>query len=155
MATASRECAQLTEFSKTVWGKPGALLKCSGNIKYIDLNGHKAFQALFAGEVDDKILVRDEYHAALEELQKDTYRRGAYVTGQPGIGKSMLCVLLDLNTYTTSFFQAKHVSWPIYSSISSGRNAGLHCSSQMAETSMDFSKTPLLLSTVLPTRMCC
>ncbi|KAF8347713.1 hypothetical protein F5887DRAFT_953802 [Amanita rubescens] len=98
MATASREHAQLTEFSKTVWGKPGALLKSSGDIEYIDLEGHEVFRALFAGELNGgKILVRDEYRAALEELEKDTYRRGAYVTGQPGIGKTYFLAYLLIN----------------------------------------------------------
>ena len=46
-----------------------------------------------------KILVRDEYRTALHELETNrTYRRGAHITGQPGIG-------------TSSFWQKRTVAW--------------------------------------------
>ncbi|KAF8124977.1 hypothetical protein EV363DRAFT_1177202, partial [Boletus edulis] len=40
------------------------------------------------------ILVRDEYRIALQTLQTDVYKRGAYVTGPPGIGKTIFLVYL-------------------------------------------------------------
>ncbi|KAF8345501.1 hypothetical protein F5887DRAFT_965300, partial [Amanita rubescens] len=43
----------------------------------------------------DKILVRQEYRDALRTLKGDaTYLRGAYVTGQPGIGKSLFLIYM-------------------------------------------------------------
>ncbi|KAF8441611.1 hypothetical protein L210DRAFT_3537693 [Boletus edulis BED1] len=41
------------------------------------------------------MLVRDEYRTALQTLETDAlYEEGAYVTGQPGIGKSLFLVYL-------------------------------------------------------------
>jgi hypothetical protein len=83
----------LNSFASAVWGNPQAVLKRDHTIgvDYIDLTAyHDAFEFLLGSAFQHaKILVRDEYRTALHELEtNNTYRRGAYVTGQPGIGKS-------------------------------------------------------------------
>lgn len=85
---------QLCEFAHTVWGNSKAVLQQSGDINFIDLQPYPVFQHLFAGAVShDKILIRQEYHTALQALETKTYYRGAYVTGQPGIGRTVWCIL--------------------------------------------------------------
>ncbi|KAF8431481.1 hypothetical protein L210DRAFT_1058369 [Boletus edulis BED1] len=83
-------------FPRMVWNKPQAISELhSQGFEFIYLKGYlKGFQALFGGAVEEKILVRDEYRIAIQESQKDEYYRGAYVTGQPGIGKSLFLVYL-------------------------------------------------------------
>ena len=81
---------ELDRFSRAVWGNPQAVLRRSGDIEFIDLKDYPAFRQLFGGAVSyDKILVREEYHIALRALETKMYYRGAYVTGQPGIGKAV------------------------------------------------------------------
>ncbi|KAF8132280.1 hypothetical protein EV363DRAFT_1295804 [Boletus edulis] len=79
-----------------VWDKPQAISKAHPQgFEFICLKGYlKGFQALFGAAVEENILVRDEYRIAIQDLQKHEYRRGAYVTGQPGIGKSLFLVYL-------------------------------------------------------------
>ncbi|KAF8554858.1 hypothetical protein OG21DRAFT_1010570 [Imleria badia] len=80
---------------EAVWGNAQAFLKqdLTTGVEYIDLTGHRyAFQVLLGPAVKDqaKILVREEYRTALHELETNhTYRHGAYITGQPGIGKTL------------------------------------------------------------------
>ena len=82
------ECAQLKQFASAVWGDSKAVLRRSGDIEFIDLKDYPVFRHLFAGPLfHDKILVREEYRIALRELETRMYDRGAYVTGQSGIGK--------------------------------------------------------------------
>jgi len=87
-----KEHADLNRFASAVWGNAGAVLKRSGSrdTEFIDLEGYfHTFRPLFIGALKyDKILVRDEYRTALLALETDRYYLGAYVTGQPGIGKS-------------------------------------------------------------------
>ncbi|KAF8124736.1 hypothetical protein EV363DRAFT_1271018 [Boletus edulis] len=40
------------------------------------------------------MLVRKEYFTALQALNTNRYRRGAYITGQPGIGKTLFLIYL-------------------------------------------------------------
>lgn len=81
--------AQFNLFASTVWGNPNAILEHSGDIEFINLKPYPALQSLFIGtRWSDKILVREEYRIALHALETETYYRGAYVTGQPGIGKT-------------------------------------------------------------------
>ena len=82
----------LNSFASAVWGNTQAVLKRdrTTGVHYIDLTAyHDAFEFLLGSAFQHvKILVRDEYRIALHELEtSNTYRRGAYVTGQPGIGK--------------------------------------------------------------------
>ncbi|KAF8124886.1 hypothetical protein EV363DRAFT_1402856 [Boletus edulis] len=88
----------LSRFAHMVWCTPQAISKRHsdpGGFEYIDLGGCLVgFQVLFGGAVEEKLLVRDEYRIAAQELQTDRYHRGAYVTGQPGIGKSLFLVYL-------------------------------------------------------------
>ena len=80
---------ELDQFSRAVWGNPKAVLRRSGDIEFIDLGGYPAFLGLLVGAVwYDKILVREEYRIALQTLETERYSRGAYVTGQPGIGNA-------------------------------------------------------------------
>ena len=83
---------QLSQFSRAVWGNSGAVLRRSGDIEFIDLEGYPALRELFTGGLFKlyyyKILVREEYHTALQALETEMYDTGAYVTGQPGIGKA-------------------------------------------------------------------
>lgn len=85
------KCAELCRFARAVWGSPNAVLRRSGDINFIDLRPYSsAFQRLFAGALShDRILVRQEYLTALQALATETYYRGAYVTGQPGIGRTL------------------------------------------------------------------
>jgi len=74
-----------------VWGNSQAVLKQHpGGFEFIDLGAYfPAFQSFFAGKlIHDKLLVRNEYRMTLEALETNTYKAGAYVTGQPGIGES-------------------------------------------------------------------
>ena len=81
---------ELDKFAQVVWGNPQAVLRRSGDMEFIDLKGYPAFRQLFAGAASyDKILVREEYRIALRALETKMYYRGAYVTGQPGIGKAV------------------------------------------------------------------
>ena len=76
-----------------VWGNPQTVLKHHpGGFQFIDLGQFfDAFHSFFAGMViHDKLLVRDEYVVAKQNLETATYRRGAYVTGQTGIGQSLM-----------------------------------------------------------------
>ena len=84
----------LNQFSSVAWGHPEVFLKKAtspeaGVIEFIDLGEYfTAVRLLFAGVLDQPtMLVRDEYHIALDTLQGAQYRRGAFVIGQPGIGK--------------------------------------------------------------------
>ncbi|KAF8133018.1 hypothetical protein EV363DRAFT_83965 [Boletus edulis] len=87
---------QLYRLASTVWGNPQAVLKHDpSGFEYIDVQEYRhGLQALFGSPTISKILVRDEYRTALQELQTDPYARGAYVTGQPGIGKTLFLVYL-------------------------------------------------------------
>jgi len=81
----------LNRFAREVWDNPGAVLKQHpGGFQFIDLGPYfDAFQSFFAGVVlNDKLLVKDEYRLALQALEEDIYKRGAYVVGQSGIGES-------------------------------------------------------------------
>ena len=81
----------LNQFAGMVWGNSQTVLKHHPDgFQFIDLDGFfDAFHSLFAGIVThDKLLVRDEYLVAKQDLETAMYQRGAYVTGQPGIGKS-------------------------------------------------------------------
>jgi hypothetical protein len=74
-----------------VWGNSQTVLKQHPDgFQFIDLCGFfRAFHSFSAGIVThDKLLVRNEYLVAKQALETATYRRGAYVTGQPGIGTS-------------------------------------------------------------------
>ncbi|KAI9568825.1 hypothetical protein HD554DRAFT_2171964 [Boletus coccyginus] len=85
----------LNQFACKVWGNPGAVLKQHpGGFQFIDLGPYfDAFRSLFAGvALPDKLLVRDEYRIALQALEEDRYKQGAYVVGQPGIGKTLFLV---------------------------------------------------------------
>ena len=89
-----RDRDNLKSFAEAIWGNAQAFLKhdYAMGIEYIDLAGYRdAFNVLLGpairGQV--KILVREEYRTALRELEtNETYHYGAYITGQPGIGKS-------------------------------------------------------------------
>ena len=83
---------QLQEFTNAVWGRSDHVLFTDPdlNAEYINLGRYfRAFQRLFPTAViyHDKILVRQEYRDALQALKGPRYHRGAYVTGQPGIGR--------------------------------------------------------------------
>ena len=82
---------QLNQFTSMVWGNAQAALKPtdSPGVEYIDLAGYlDGLRWLFGRAIEhDKILVRAEYRSAFQELQTTYYSRGAFVTGQPGIGK--------------------------------------------------------------------
>ncbi|KAI9573181.1 hypothetical protein HD554DRAFT_2310957 [Boletus coccyginus] len=100
----------LNQFAGEVWGNPGAILKQHpGGFQFIDLGPYfKAFRSFFAGvSLKDKILVRDEYRTALQALKEDQlYEGGAYVVGQPGIGKTfflvyVLVTMLNSTSLTT------------------------------------------------------
>jgi hypothetical protein len=83
---------KLQEFTQVVWGNSNHVLLTHPdlNVEYINLGMYfKAFQRLFPTAVvfHDKILVRQEYRDALQALKGHKYQRGAYVTGQPGIGR--------------------------------------------------------------------
>ncbi|KAI9568810.1 hypothetical protein HD554DRAFT_2021674 [Boletus coccyginus] len=85
----------LNQFTREIWGNPGAVLKQHpGGFQFIDLGPYfDAFQSLFAGvALHDKLLVRDEYRIALQALEEDTYKRGAYVIGPPGIRMTLFLV---------------------------------------------------------------
>ncbi|KAF8125005.1 hypothetical protein EV363DRAFT_1353394, partial [Boletus edulis] len=77
-------------------GNPQAVLKYDpSGFECIDVEEYQlGLQTLFGSSTISKVLVRDEYRTALQELQTDTYVRGAYVTGQPGIGKTLFLVYL-------------------------------------------------------------
>jgi hypothetical protein len=81
----------LNQFASMVWGHSHTVLKHHpGGFEFIDFGGSlDAFQDLFGNiSVHDKLLVRHEYRVTYQALQTDVYRRGAYVSGQPGIGTS-------------------------------------------------------------------
>ena len=90
----NRDRDSLKSLAEAVWGNAQAFLKQDRaiGVEYIDLTGHRdAFKVLLGSAITEqaKILVREEYRTALHELETNNgYRRGAYVTGQPGIGKS-------------------------------------------------------------------
>ncbi|KAF8346418.1 hypothetical protein F5887DRAFT_1182764 [Amanita rubescens] len=88
---------QLHEFTHAVWGRSNHVLFTDPdlNIEYIKLGRYlEAFQRLFPTAVvySDKIFVRQEYRDALQALKGPRYHRGAYVTGQPGIGKTLFLI---------------------------------------------------------------
>ncbi|KAF8552965.1 hypothetical protein OG21DRAFT_1485803 [Imleria badia] len=91
----NRERDSLKSFAEAVWGNAQAFLKQdhTTGAEYIDMTEHPhAFKVLLGPAVrhQAKILVREEYRIALHELEtNDTYRYGAYITGQPGIGKTL------------------------------------------------------------------
>lgn len=129
--------AVFDQFIRSVWGKPQALLQRlsstdpeSSDVWFIDLGPYfGAFKVLSAGILrHQRILVRDEYHMALKELQTATYQNGAYVVGHPGIGKSYMSsgVIQTLDTYL-SCIQGKPISSSMHLSTSSARNDQLHC----------------------------
>ncbi|KAF8557321.1 hypothetical protein OG21DRAFT_349393 [Imleria badia] len=81
----------LKSFASSVWGNAQEQDHTTG-VEYIDLTSYiDAFELLFGSAVKGaKILVREEYRIALHELEtNDTYCHGAYITGQPGIGKTL------------------------------------------------------------------
>ncbi|KAI9462208.1 hypothetical protein HD554DRAFT_2289333 [Boletus coccyginus] len=87
----------LNEFAQLVWGNSQAVLKRHPRgFEFIDLGGYlPAFRSFFARVVvHDKLLVRNEYRVALQALETNSYEAGVYVTGQPGIGKTLFLVYL-------------------------------------------------------------
>ncbi|KAF8442817.1 hypothetical protein L210DRAFT_3629467 [Boletus edulis BED1] len=103
---------ELSWFADMVRDTPQAISKCHPEgFEFIDLGGCLAgFQALFGGTVEEQILVRDEYRIAAQKLQTDRYDRGAYVTGQPGIGKSLFLVYLLVRLLGQGYKVAVHNS---------------------------------------------
>ncbi|KAN0077949.1 hypothetical protein V8E55_010006 [Tylopilus felleus] len=91
----NRKRDSLKSFAEAAWGNAQAFLKQDHamGVEYINLTEHHlAFEILLGPAIIDqvKILVREEYRTALHELETNNrYRRGAYVTGQPGIGKTL------------------------------------------------------------------
>ena len=86
---------ELSHFSRAVWGNSQAVLKRHSpqeNIEFIDIGDYFLAFAIFSSGLvkPHKILVREEYRTAIEELQTESYKNGAYVTGQSGIGKSQI-----------------------------------------------------------------
>ncbi|KAI0000819.1 hypothetical protein BJV74DRAFT_820874 [Russula compacta] len=85
----------LKSFARAVWGNPKSKSiwkRSSTGVDYIDLTDHVAAARFLFGSAGrrGKILVREEYHVALRALETEkTYTEGAYVTGQPGIGKTL------------------------------------------------------------------
>ncbi|KAF9228951.1 hypothetical protein BS17DRAFT_215610 [Gyrodon lividus] len=90
--------APLQEFTRAVWGKDTIFKKklqyhlrgIERSAEYLDLGDHyRALQALLPGWWNSKFLVRKEYHFAMEIFEEGgQYPLGAYVVGQPGIGKT-------------------------------------------------------------------
>lgn len=96
--------ANLNVFASTVWGNAEAVLK-QGNpigVDYVDITQYMdAFEFLLGPAIPyyRKILIREEYRIALHALEtKLAYRQAAYVTGQPGIGKSQVTFLEALKS---------------------------------------------------------
>jgi hypothetical protein len=91
MTTQDEYLPALNQFAGMIWGNSQTVLKQHPDgFQFIDLGGFfDAFHSFFAGIVThDKLFVRNEYLVAKQELETATYQRGAYVTGQPGIGTS-------------------------------------------------------------------
>jgi hypothetical protein len=91
----------LNRFAGMVWGNHKTVLKQHvEGFEYIDLSdpGYlDAFRGISMGIVkDNKLLVRNEYQLAFQELQGDTYKGGAYVLGLPGIGESQITLSISL-----------------------------------------------------------
>ncbi|KAI9456482.1 hypothetical protein HD554DRAFT_1847843 [Boletus coccyginus] len=84
----------LQRFAALVRDNPQAVLKRSEDIEFIDLGEFKQDLRLLFGWAakQRKILVRDEYRTALQTLDTDFYCDGAFVIGQPGIGKTFFLV---------------------------------------------------------------
>ncbi|KAG9316860.1 hypothetical protein JVU11DRAFT_2935 [Chiua virens] len=99
MATDTDE-SQLSQFTSKAWGSPCAFIKelddGQGKFDYIDLGGYfTTFRKFFGGALSvDKILIRQEYRDAFEELEKEAYYNGVCVTGQPGIGKTLFNIYI-------------------------------------------------------------
>ncbi|KAF8124980.1 hypothetical protein EV363DRAFT_1177291 [Boletus edulis] len=90
LLVADRVRAELNQFASMIWGKSQAVRRPHpAGFEYIHLEGYRfGFRALLGPAIEEeKILIRDEYRIALQTLQTDAYKRGAYVTGHPGIGK--------------------------------------------------------------------
>ncbi|KAN0073583.1 hypothetical protein V8E55_012190 [Tylopilus felleus] len=91
----NRKRDSLKSFAEAAWGNAQDFLKQDHamGVEYINLTEHHlAFEILLGWAVRDqvKILVREEYRTALHELEtNNTYHYGAYITGQPGIGKTL------------------------------------------------------------------
>ena len=92
-SSGNEEYDLLSEFSRQAWGHPELFLKNGtvpdvGDIEYVDLGKFlPSIRKCIGGTTLGHVMVRDEYRVALEALQQPPYARGAYVTGQPGIGK--------------------------------------------------------------------
>ncbi|KAH7886431.1 hypothetical protein F5I97DRAFT_1928284 [Phlebopus sp. FC_14] len=66
-------------------------------VQCLDFGEHSAAVQLLCGGLwrGGKILVRTEYREALQALEEEqVYRKGAYVVGQPGIGKTYFLIYL-------------------------------------------------------------
>ena len=115
----------LSKISRHAWGHPELFLKNGtfpdiGDIEYVDLSKYlPAVDICSSGPELSLVLVRDEYRLALQALQRPTYARGAYVTGQPGIGKYRIMPGLSLGLNST--LQGKHFSLSISSCTFSAR----------------------------------
>ena len=93
VTTQNEHLPALKRFTAMVWGNPQTVLKHHPDgFQFIDLGQFfDAFRSFFAGIVrHEKLLVRNEYLIAKQELETATYESGAYVTGQPGIGQSSM-----------------------------------------------------------------
>ncbi|KAG9312715.1 hypothetical protein JVU11DRAFT_7142 [Chiua virens] len=99
MATDTDE-SRLSNFASKAWGSPCAFIKelddSQAKFDYIDLGGYfTTFRKFFVGALSvDKILIRQEYRDAFEELEKEAYYNGVCVTGQPGIGKTLFNIYI-------------------------------------------------------------
>ena len=141
--------ANLNVFASTVWGNAEAVLK-QGNpigVDYVDITQYMdAFEFLLGPAIPyyRKILIREEYRIALDALEtKLAYRQAAYVTGQPGIGKSQVTFLeaLESSLCVLDFsLQGRHFSLPMCLLHVSRSDVQLSGSLQMVPHSMSCSE---------------
>ena len=87
----------LHSFWKGVWGNPSIFkvksTRQSGRtVEYLDLEGHLQAVQFFCNIIMKKeLLVVQEYHNAMDTFKSGTsYKNGACITGQPGIGTNIV-----------------------------------------------------------------
>ncbi|KAI9462558.1 hypothetical protein HD554DRAFT_2316305 [Boletus coccyginus] len=111
----------LEAFRRDVWGNPSIFVQKSESphrpgqtVEYLNLEGHLAAVQLFCGALMRKeLLVIQEYRNAMDKFKSNdlSYKNGACITGQPGIGKSIFVAYAVIERLREKQPVAVEIAW--------------------------------------------
>ncbi|KAI9462581.1 hypothetical protein HD554DRAFT_2316319 [Boletus coccyginus] len=111
----------LEAFRRDVWGNPSIFVQKSESphrpgrtVEYLNFESHLAAVQLFCGALMRKeLLVTQEYRDAMDKFKSNdlSYKNGACITGQPGIGKSIFVAYAVIERLREKQLVAVETAW--------------------------------------------